>query len=461
MAGGLYGEELRRSGCAIDLEGTRRCLDSLVNGGTSGGAAVPSLLGGKPRSFGASMQDPSYPRAGDECTPESNRPIRTGMPSHILQPKRALRIYNATPITQDLVFDTAVLAVAEGDADILTVVSKEDEQVTEVFDVPRPVQYSHETFYTMRHRRVTEVSFFAVLLESRDGFCILLVVMLVVWLAMCLRDYCYLEAFRINAVLDSGTFLVASFLANSTEMPMENSGNRAYRHGLSRVILLTAWMLAIFPLSVYFRGELTSRLAVAVPHAQIDTLQKLELALDKGDLQLCLVRDGCLSAVIAGTAPYRNDTLHAKLQKAFHSQPSGAGNMFSTVVECLGCANKAGFACFACDLQGCQAERAMEAFVESLEPLNLAFATTPTTKGYRLFRAYDHLLQRMFETALSPFNKKDRHCMNKRGLTWYTAPSDYYGQITQVFELSAFFATFACLMCVSLCVLCIEVALGS
>ncbi|KAH6942853.1 hypothetical protein HPB50_011268 [Hyalomma asiaticum] len=313
----------------------------------------------------------------------------------------------------------------------------------------------------MRHRRIPKVSFFAVLLDSRDGFCILVVVMLVVWLAMCLRDYSYLEAFRLSAVLNSGMFLIASFLANSTVYPMRNSGTRAQRHRLSRVIILTAWMLAIQPLSVYFRGELTSRLAVAVPHGQIDTLEKLELALDKGALRLCVVRDGCLSDAMAGTTPYGNETLHAKLRKAFHSQPSGTANMVSTVEQCLECAGKAGFACFACSLEDCRAEQAMRAFVQSREPLNLAFATMPATKGYPLFREYDHLIERMFEAALIPFNIKDMRCNRKSEPTWqHAGTADYDEQMTQVFELSAFFATFACLMCLSIFLFCVEVALG-
>ncbi|KAL1474508.1 hypothetical protein MTO96_037919 [Rhipicephalus appendiculatus] len=108
------------------------------------------------------------------------------------------------------------------------------------------------------------------------------------------------------------------------------------------MIILTAWMLTILPLSVYFRGELTSRLTVTVPPDQMDTLEKLELALDKGRVQPCVVRDGCMSAVIAGIVPYRNQTLHAKLQKAFqHQRRRGTANMFGSMDGCLKCAKEA------------------------------------------------------------------------------------------------------------------------
>ncbi|KAH6942968.1 hypothetical protein HPB50_013015 [Hyalomma asiaticum] len=374
---------------------------------------------------------------------------------------RALRSYNATLVLKHLKdLDAAFNAVVHGHADILMAFSKQDEQVMEFLELFRPLQYAYETFYTVRNVRSAEVSFFAVLLDSRDGFCLLLAAMVVVWLTMSVRDFCFLGTFRLDAALDSGMFLIASFLANSTTVPAGSITSRGRSPRLSRMMILTAWMLAIFPLSVYFRGELTSRLAVTVPHDQMDTMDKLERALDRGAVQLCLVKDGCMNAVIAGTIPYRNDTLQAKLQKAFRLQRMRRDNSFNSMQGCLKCASKPGFACFSCGLEGCEAKRAMRTFVESREPFNMAYVTMPATKGYRLARAYDQLLQRMFETAMSPFNAKDERCDGDDASMWQVAHADYGEKITQVFELSAFFATFASLMCLSLFVLCVELTFG-
>ncbi|KAL1474509.1 hypothetical protein MTO96_037920 [Rhipicephalus appendiculatus] len=48
----------------------------------------------------------------------------------------------------------------------------------------------------------------------------------------------------------------------------------------------------------------------------------------------------------------------------------------------------------------------------------------PATKGYRLARAYDQLLQRLFEAALSPFNQKEEHCKDRNALTEHLGHAD-------------------------------------
>ncbi|KAL1484645.1 hypothetical protein MTO96_049976 [Rhipicephalus appendiculatus] len=223
---------------------------------------------------------------------------------------------------------------------------------------------------------------------------------------MSARDYSYLGVFRLDAVLDSVMFLIASFLASSTTIPTESTEGRRYGSRFSRTSIMATWMVAIFPLSVYFRGELISRLAVQVPHDHIDTLEKLELALDRGGIQPCVVTDSCMTADIEGIPPYSNQTLLTKLQKAFRLQPPGTTNKFATMEECLKCASKPGFACFICHIVGCGTKKLKKTMVESREPFNVAFATMPATKGFHLARAYDHLLQRLFETQLGPFSEK-------------------------------------------------------
>ncbi|KAL1483758.1 hypothetical protein MTO96_032973, partial [Rhipicephalus appendiculatus] len=416
----------------------------------------------KQRRFSAALSGQEIVIA---CTPtrkERDYKIHSCSTPFPIEILRALRIYNATLILryfQDL--DAAVLPVVIGHADILMSFSKQDEELMKVFAVPRPIKYTYETFYTMRNLHSADVSFFAVLLDSREAFCILMFVMLVVWLALSVRDYSYLGVFRLDAVLDSMMFLIASFLANSTTIPADSAEGRRYRSRLSRTSILATWIVAILPLSVYFRGELVSRLAVQVPHDQIDTLEKLELALDRGGIQPCVVADSCMSAVISGIVPYRNQTLLIKLQNAFRLQRSGAANMFNSVDECLNCASKPGFACFSCRITSCGTKKLKQTMVESREPFNVVFATMPATKGYHLARAYDQLLQRLFEAQLGPFSKKFWLCDEDDAIMGTFGGAQGVEEVTQVFELTAFLATLACLMCLSLFVLCVELALGS
>ncbi|KAH8042542.1 hypothetical protein HPB51_024473 [Rhipicephalus microplus] len=357
--------------------------------------------------------------------------------------------------------EAAFLPVVIGQADILMSLAKLDEQLIEVFAVPRPIRYTYETFYTMRNVRSPDVSFFGVILDSREGFCILILVVIAVWLTLSLRDYSFRGVFRLDAALDSAMFLIASFLANYSEIPADSADIRRYGSRFSRTSILVTWLLAILPLSVYFRGELISRLAVQIPNSQIDTLEKLELELDKGNVHPCVVKDGCMSTVLAGTIPYRNQTLLAKLQKAFRLKGPGNASILYTVEECLGCATRPGFACLSCRIEGCHRKKLNRIVVESKEPFNLAFATTPTTKGYPLAQAYDQLLQRFFETSIGPFHEKTWKCADDGGLMRSLEGAQAIEKVSRVFEMSAFLATLACLLGLSLLVFVVELALSS
>ncbi|KAL1425877.1 hypothetical protein MTO96_018785 [Rhipicephalus appendiculatus] len=277
---------------------------------------------------------------------------------------------------------------------------------------------------------------------------------------MSVRDYSYLGVFRLDAVLDSVMFLMASFLATSTTLPVESAEGRRCGSRFSRASILATWMIAILPLSIYFRGELTSRLAVQLPQDQIDTLEKLELALDRGGIQPCVVARSCMVAVSDGTHPYAKTTLLIKLQKAFRLQPPGTANKFNSTEECLNCASKPGFACFVCPLSGCGSTKLRRNVVESREPFNLAFGTMPATKGFHLARAYDRLLQRLIEAQIGPFSEKYWRCDKDDANMGTLGDAEGVAEVTRVYELSAFLATMASLMCLSLFVFCVELALG-
>ncbi|KAL3243375.1 hypothetical protein MRX96_020588 [Rhipicephalus microplus] len=83
-------------------------------------------------------------------------------------------------------------------------------------------------------------------------------------------------------IADSVTLLLASVLATSAPLP----GNVS-RRVIAGVALYYLWFLAILPLSSYFRSELTSKVTIKAPGDRIDTLQKLEDALDRHEVAPC------------------------------------------------------------------------------------------------------------------------------------------------------------------------------
>ncbi|KAL1430378.1 hypothetical protein MTO96_015084 [Rhipicephalus appendiculatus] len=257
-------------------------------------------------------------------------------------------------------------------------------------------------------------------------------------------------------------FLVASFLASSAPIDIEVRGYPFRMRSLGRRAMLGAWMLGILPLSAYYRSELTSRLSVQVPPEVVDTLGELEAALDKNEIEPCILKDGCLHAMVEDEKHYHgNRSLDLKLMRAFNRRPKDSRLVFDNQEGCLRCADRRGFACFLCGLSYCTAPKVRQDYVESREPLNVALVTTPLRKGNRLARPYHQLLQRLFETALHPFGDKRRHCREADSRTRLPDTGDIEEEVSQVFGLSAFFTIFMALMGTAFVVFCFELAFGS
>ncbi|KAL1486771.1 hypothetical protein MTO96_008755 [Rhipicephalus appendiculatus] len=127
----------------------------------------------------------------------------------------------------------------------------------------------------------------------------------------------------IQKIAESVTLLLASILATSAPFPSNVS-----RRAIARVALHFPWFLAILPLSSYFRSELTSKITVKAPGDRIDTLQKLEDALDRHEVAPCATVKHCHGrrAEMERTAPACS--LMSKLQAAFKRyDPEGTGEV--------------------------------------------------------------------------------------------------------------------------------------
>ncbi|KAL1445771.1 hypothetical protein MTO96_044835 [Rhipicephalus appendiculatus] len=81
-------------------------------------------------------------------------------------------------------------------------------------------------------------------------------------------------------------FLLSAVLATSSEEP-KISG----RTGIAGKALLGLWLATLRPLSVYFRTQLTAIVTLRRPAYRIDTVQKLENALDRRRVAPCVVKD--------------------------------------------------------------------------------------------------------------------------------------------------------------------------
>ncbi|KAH7972865.1 hypothetical protein HPB52_018120 [Rhipicephalus sanguineus] len=198
-------------------------------------------------------------------------------------------------------------------------------------------------------------------------------------------------------------FLVATFLANSAPVDTGYSRRGVSFSRIGRMTTLAAWLLGILPLSAYFRSELTSRLTITQPPNHVDTVDELIMALDRREIKPCILRDGCLHAVVEDKDFDSVQSLERKLSQAFYRNKKTG--LVGYTDECFECASRPGFVCFLCGQTECNVN-VRRNFVESRDSLKLTLATTPVRKSFPLAEAYHQLLQRLFETALPPYYKR-------------------------------------------------------
>ncbi|KAL3196390.1 hypothetical protein MRX96_001721 [Rhipicephalus microplus] len=139
-----------------------------------------------------------------------------------IQVLHALHVINSTLLYkyyENLI--TAFRSIIWGDADIFLVPAKMEEQTFSYVSYAHPLMYTYETFYVSKNDREIGVDFFVVLSQSECAFGFLLVTMLAAWAALTLGDCASCGAASMEAVLDSATFLVASFFATSAPIETE------------------------------------------------------------------------------------------------------------------------------------------------------------------------------------------------------------------------------------------------
>ncbi|KAL1486770.1 hypothetical protein MTO96_008754 [Rhipicephalus appendiculatus] len=202
-------------------------------------------------------------------------------------------------------------------------------------DIPDTAMIQETFFSRINDDRVVTLS--EVVNDSWPLFASTLVLLLAVALALAKMENFQLPPFR--RIADSVTVLLASVLATSVPLLGYVS-----RRSIAAVALYFLWFLAIHPLSAYFRSELTSKITVKAPGDRIDTLQKLEDALDRHEVAPCATLNTAMEWELKrNTAP--QGSLMSKLQAAFKRHDPKELVRYD-IIDCLRCAMRRDRVCY-------------------------------------------------------------------------------------------------------------------
>ncbi|KAL1480402.1 hypothetical protein MTO96_051056 [Rhipicephalus appendiculatus] len=195
------------------------------------------------------------------------------------------------------------------------------------FHIPGVITYWYESFYSKRKGPVM-LSFYNILKDS-----ILAVTLVALSLLLCLTFLVFADTDRVrycslNKLSNSFMFLLASFYSTSYPMP------RVSRWSGLGGLVCGLWLMGMLPFSNYFRGELTSRVAVRGFPDHMDTLAKLERALDVHKVAPCVVKATSLHERLVKN--YSIGNLHRKLRLAFETYKKKAKLVKSSYNDCLG-----------------------------------------------------------------------------------------------------------------------------
>ncbi|KAL3243369.1 hypothetical protein MRX96_020582 [Rhipicephalus microplus] len=217
-----------------------------------------------------------------------------------------------------------------------------------VFDIPFIV-IDHETFFSRKsaHRTVA-------LSEVGRECWRLAVATMTILLLVTFTQVLVTEGRHptVRGTTNTLTLLLAAVLATSATEPVI----RRRRCGFFSRALIGLWFVFILPLSAYLRSELTSIVTLRRPAESIDTLEKLEDALDRGEMAPCATVDSAThQQLIIDEQFITQGPLLRKLRAAYQGQGPEKLKTFR-FPDCLACALRHDRVCYAmleepCDLR--------------------------------------------------------------------------------------------------------------
>ncbi|KAH9372628.1 hypothetical protein HPB48_018473 [Haemaphysalis longicornis] len=318
-------------------------------------------------------------------------------------------------------FASAKNALFEGNADIMFHIVVFHQTVFNDFFFPEILEFRHWRFYVWKGK--ASVSFVTFVARSWPALISLLVATTAALMTLNFRQC--LERRRygcFRATGDWAMFKLASLFAIPAHLPDEFAGSSGGRYKRSQEVMIVVWLLGLLPLSAYFRGELTSSLAVIIPPDPIDTVRELEEALDQGKLHPCISNQSRRNLFLNDSSESSNEVLLGKLRAAFEQLSKTVQLNFADFTDCLeSCATKPGFACFLYALGDCYLKSNSWPYIESQDELGLALISTPVRKDFPLAKQYNKITRRIFETALNPYAFNfPRRCLPNRPVTEYS-----------------------------------------
>ncbi|KAH9379738.1 hypothetical protein HPB48_019882 [Haemaphysalis longicornis] len=366
-----------------------------------------------------------------------------------------LQARNATPRLS--IYATGALLLRDlyrGSIDVILPSTVLNKLTLANYRFPGIVEYRHDTFYASKGKHFTSLT--KVVLQSEKIALFALLSLAASWITLGL-SHCLHARVTLNmaAILDSGGFLIASLLSTSAPIPRAQA-NASRSHSL----VLTAWMIAIFPLSFYFRGEVTSRLSIRIAPNPIDSLEELDAALDKGQLTPCFVNGSAFYVYFQRDDGRSDASLYAKIRAASKKHSNEPACLVSSPSECIrSCALKDNHACFMHSVKDCGPHQLGPDVVMSREPLQLALISTAVRKDFAMSEAYGNLLSTIFEGALNPrgFNN-NWSCHRDISALHIILDQGEMKEFVELVQLSVFFTCFAGLQVLSIAVFFCELA---
>ncbi|KAM7315779.1 uncharacterized protein ISCGN_005562 [Ixodes scapularis] len=305
---------------------------------------------------------------------------------------------------------------------------------------PDVLSYGYATFYS-RANVAEVISFASILNHSGVAISFLFISLLVCFLSLCLMDCLERGAVRVNG--NNLMFLLAAFYATSSRAPVYSSWEN------SRRIICIVWLVGTLPLSVYFRGRLTSLLSLRVPSNALDTVEELEEALDLKKIVPCVV-EGSYQHYVLANANLNNTSVMRKLNEAY-TRNDKAEIVASYPRECLLCASGDSRICFIIKQNQCFVKSLGHDVQESKDRFMLSLTTTPVRKYFPLKGLYRKFLQQVRETALLRDGPPWCGSVDMKENTSSNLP----------LNLSSFFRLYVIAMCVAVVVLALEIIIAA
>ncbi|KAH7939660.1 hypothetical protein HPB52_015565 [Rhipicephalus sanguineus] len=304
----------------------------------------------------------------------------------------AMNIYN---VTVDVTFYSSSIRLAgdmfKGLIDVHRNLAAANPTGATDFHTPGLITCWYESFYAKR-KGPEMLSLYDIWKDSK-----LAVTLVAIALVLSLAFFVFADAHRVrycsaNELSNSFMFLLASFYSTSYSLP------RIVRWSGLAGLVCGLWLIGMLPFSNYFRGELTSRVTLRAFPEHMDTLTKLERALDEHKVAPCVVKDTFLHERLTKNGSMGN--IHRKLRLAFEKQKEKKKLVKSSYNHCLRCAVREDLVCYLFSLPPWYNHPYKRMIIETKEHLSPILLTITVRRNYPHKTGLSELIRKILEAGL-------------------------------------------------------------